>query len=300
MKRLTKTSFLTALLVVGLAQGLLAITPTGTSTATGTGKSTSTSQGTGTKTSTTTGGSPNSPISAANTMGIRSAPTEKTMAKPVSSQSAAKPSADQQADFVYINDQDTDSLQRAIEAYNRRYPNQPIQVSNYSGELSGEILDRLIKYDFIKQAPPNVGNMRIVDGRIMRRVPRSQAEQKPSEKGNSADSMGGMLDAASRKLDQQSPRNVGNEMSPSDIQLEERKVTFRRRNGEYVERTYQVPRIPKPGRVNNPTGRTVAKPNDMLRRAVLAPKFQPMTKMQSVVTEGVPSIPAPPTASSTR
>lgn len=288
MKRFSHACLIGSL-VLGFVPAIFAAGQNPTATTTGTSTQTSTTQGTGTRTGVSTSAS------------TRSMGAENSMAKPMAAPSPAKTSAVSapQNDFVYVNDQDTDALQRAIEAYNRRYPNEPIRISNYSGELSGEILERLLKYEFLKQAPPNVGNMRIVDGRIMRRVPRSQAEQKPGEKGDSADSMGGMLEAAARKLDQQSPRNVGNEAGPSDVQLEQRRVAYRRRNGEYVEKTYQVPRIPKPGKVSLITGRAVAKPNDMLRRSVLPARLKTQTTTIPVTNEAPQKLP-PAIASGTQ
>ena len=233
---------------------------------------------------------------------IMSAPTAKSgtagMAAPSSADSRAAGAAPA-ADFVYISDADTDALQRAIEAHNRQFPRDQIQISNYSGDLSGDVVERLLKYQFLKQAPANLGNMRIVEGRVLRRVPRTEAEQGPQEKGSAADSLGGMLEAATRKIDKQVPTGIGNDQPPGDVHLEQRTLTFRRKNGEFVERMYQVPALPKPGRVNNPRGKAVSGRNDKLNQEVLPVKLKSQTKQIEPSYVGK-DLELPTVASSTR
>ena len=225
-------------------------------------------------------------VSVSSSAQILSAPKSmdsKSMAAPAAkagfagATSRAPANAAPATDFVYISDADTDSLQRAIEAYNRQFPKDQIQISNYSGDLSGDVVERLLKYQFLKQVPPNIGNMRIVEGRILRKVSRTEAEQGPQEKGSPADSLGGMLEAATRKTDKQTPTGIGNDQPPGDVRLEQRTLTFRRKNGEFVERMYQVPVLPKPTRVSIPRGKAAPKLNDKLRQEVLPPKLKPQT-----------------------
>ncbi|MBF0500949.1 MAG: hypothetical protein HQM09_12500 [Candidatus Riflebacteria bacterium] len=264
-------SLLTALLFGSMiAIPAMSQTPNSSQTLSIAAKNTKTITGTNTKTGTNTINQPksSSAISApqnSNTIDT-SAGAPEADTKPAAKTAAANTDAQ---DFIYTNDSDTDNLQRAIEDYNRRFPNAPIILE--SGSLSEDIITRLMRAELLKKAPAKPENLRIREGRIFRRLPREQV-QNPTETGTTADSLLGTFDGASTVLNQDAKKGKGNTDAPN-VRVEIRQTEVRSPNGETKEVTYVVPSIPKQPVRKGPTGPHRNQLPNALSRQILSKKY---------------------------
>ncbi|MFZ2958249.1 MAG: hypothetical protein WA705_15275 [Candidatus Ozemobacteraceae bacterium] len=251
-------------------ESAVAGTPTGTNVATATQTITGTKTGTQTSSpvmSPTVSGMSKSSMSAESTKSVTRSAANSSSLSPAAAPAQAD-AAEAQA-FVYTTDSDTDAIQRAIEGYNRRFPNEPVKLE--TGNLSEDVIDRLIKYDFLKTPPKNMSNLRIREGRIFRRVLRDQSNPQ-TETGTGADSLFGAFEGASKKLNIECKKGTGNLANPN-VRLEQRRVNVRAANGESGETTIVVPAIPIQPVKKGPTGRAAAPVANALTRQVLSPKY---------------------------
>ncbi|MBF0409987.1 MAG: hypothetical protein HQM10_21770 [Candidatus Riflebacteria bacterium] len=205
-------------------------------------------QTTATSTTTLTDTATGTSVGASSQMG----PSKIGFGTPSIQSAADARSAEKPSEYSYVTNEETERLQKAIDAYNSDYPDTKIT------EIDTEAITKLMLKGYLREKPETLENILLnADGKVVKKV--KNAPVQGEGKGASSGSLNSLVTSASKHLDT-SHAKIGakNTSGSSVVKLEKRTVTVRTATGETKEVTETVPQLVSPATPVKPAGR--AKP----------------------------------------